>query len=287
MTTVLFLGGIVGAIGFIPAPDRFRADGVVEPARLAFLHAREPGFLAAFLPSGRDVGGPGEQAPLIRLSNRELEAELKEAQANAEVARAEMIKAQGESDANAAQVYLEKLQETQKQVHLIQERLGELDIRSPIAGIWISPDIDRSEGGYLKAGDRAGLVASLDRVIIRATVLQDSAVAEADSQVEMRVLGRPNPCIRGRIMEILPAAQDQLPSASLGYAVGGSVPTQADDRRGTKAAERFFEVRIEPEAGARLLSGQRVVVRFDTPHKPLAQQWWTSLLQLVQRRFQI
>jgi hypothetical protein len=91
----------------------------------------------------------------------------------------------------------------------------------------------------------------------------------------------------GIIQQVLPAGQERLPSAALGYAVGGPIPTAAEDRQGTKAAERFFEIRIVPDPGARLLSGQRVVVRFDTPSKPLIVQWWRSLLQLVQRRFQL
>jgi len=198
-----------------------------------------------------------------------------------------MVKAEGESDANRAQVYRKKLQEARDQVRLLEARLDELEVRPPVDGVWISPQIDRSEGGYLEPGQRVGLVASLDRLIVRATVLQDSDVAQAGQKVEMRVLGRPDPVITGTIVRIIPAGQDQLPSAALGYAVGGSIATAADDRQGTRAAERFFEVRIAPQEGARLLSGQRVVVRFDTPSKPLAQQWWKSLLQLVQRRFSI
>ena len=36
-----------------------------------------------------------------------------------------------------------------------------------------------------------------------------------------------------------------------------------------------------------ILPGQRVVVRFDLEKKPLAQQAWTSILQLIQRKFQM
>ena len=286
LSTVLVFAAVVGGVGFIPAPDRFRAEGVVEPDRLAILHVREPGFLDSYLPSGQLVRAD-QQTPLVKLVNRELQVELAEARADVEVARAEMIKAEGEGDANRSQVYRKKLQEAGDQVRLLEARLAELEVRPPVDGVWISPQIDRSEGGFLEAGQRVGLVASLDRVIVRATVLQDSDVAHADQKVEMRVMGRPDPVIMGTIQRIIPAGQDQLPSAALGYAVGGSIATSSDDRQGTRAAERFFEVRIAPQEGARLLSGQRVVIRFDTPSKPLARQWWKSLLQLVQRRFAI
>jgi ferredoxin-NADP reductase len=62
-----------------------------------------------------------------------------------------------------------------------------------------------------------------------------------------------------------------------------------DDRSGTRAAERFFEIEVEPAAGGpvRFLPGQRVVVRFELSEKPLALQAWRWLLQLIQRRFHI
>ncbi len=65
--------------------------------------------------------------------------------------------------------------------------------------------------------------------------------------------------------------------------------TSPDDQTGTKAAERFFEIHIAPDVDSDvpLVSGQRVIVRFEEPHKPLLVQWWRSLLQLLQRRFNI
>jgi len=80
-----------------------------------------------------------------------------------------------------------------------------------------------------------------------------------------------------------------LPSEALGYAVGGSMPTLSQDPRGTRAAEKFFEIRIRPapDSEVRLLSGQRVIARIQMPSKPLAAQWWRSIRQLFQRRFHI
>jgi len=58
------------------------------------------------------------------------------------------------------------------------------------------------------------------------------------------------------------------------------------------AAEGFFEIHVtpqiddpdDPERAIMLFPGQRVVVRFDMPSKPLVAQWWRSLLQLLQRK---
>jgi hypothetical protein len=95
--------------------------------------------------------------------------------------------------------------------------------------------------------------------------------------------------LTGRIEKIFPAGLEVLPSEALGYAVGGNMPTVAQDPSGKKAAEQFFEIRIRPnpDSSVRLLSGQRVVVRIQLPSKPLAAQWWRSVRQLFQRRFHI
>jgi len=145
---------------------------------------------------------------------------------------------------------------------------------------------------YLARGQQIGLIASLDDVLVRATAGQQLAallVEQAFEQLEIRVKGRPDALLKGRIEKIFPAGQEVLPSEALGYAVGGSMPTLSQDPRGTRSAENFFEVRIRPEPNSpvRLLSGQRVIARIRMPSKPLAAQWWRSIRQLFQRRFHI
>ena len=59
-----------------------------------------------------------------------------------------------------------------------------------------------------------------------------------------------------------------------------------EDRRGIRAAEQFFEIRIRPQSPAplRLLSGQRVIARLSLAPKPLAAQWWSAIRRLFQGR---
>ena len=112
---------------------------------------------------------------------------------------------------------------------------------------------------------------------------------EAYREVEIRVKGRPSVLMSGTIEDIFPAGLEILPSEALGYAVGGSMPTNMQDPSGKKSAERYFEIRIKPDplSAVRLLTGQRVVVRMNLKSKPLASQWWQSVRQLLQRRFHI
>lgn len=287
LSTIITVALIIALVGLIPAPDRSRVEGVVEPGNLAVVHMQADGFITDALPSGTYVVPDGP--PLLRATNPNLAA--RKEQLLAERDRLEAMKRKAQTTEIAeAQIYDEQIQALDKQIRRVDEQLSSLNPRAPFAGTWISPDIDKAKGAYLRRGDKVGLVASLDHVIIRVTAGQAVSamlISEARSQVEIRVKGRPDLMLTGTIIKILPAGQENLPSAALGYAAGGSVQTTPQDQRGTKAVERFFEIRIAPSEGAdaRLLSGQRVVVRFDMTTKPIAVQWWQSLLQLIQRRF--
>jgi putative peptide zinc metalloprotease protein len=72
------LGGlalIVAFTGILRVPDYCRAEGIVEPVRLAVVHAETDGFITGFLPSDHLVRPARET--LIEAVNPELEAEKK------------------------------------------------------------------------------------------------------------------------------------------------------------------------------------------------------------------
>ncbi len=288
-STLIFLLAVFICIGLINFPDRYRGEGIGEPINLSIIHAEVDGFVVAFLPSGKRVGPSGPV--LLQCENPALQAQHEQLLAERSRLRIRLRIARTQEPA-AAQILTEQIAALDEQVRRAEDQLASLTIHAPLAGTWISPDIDRLRGGYVHRGDTIGLVAGLEDVLIRVVVDQQSAailVAEARRQVEIRVKGRPDMKCSGRILRILPAGSKQLPSAALGYAAGGAMQTAMDDPQGTKSAERFFEIHIAPDktANFKLMSGQRVVVRFETPPKPLLLQWWRSLLQVIQRRFNI
>jgi putative peptide zinc metalloprotease protein len=107
--------------------------------------------------------------------------------------------------------------------------------------------------------------------------------------VDIRVKGRPDIELAGRIETIIPAGQEKLPSAALGYAAGGSTRTDLEDPTGRQAAEPFFEILVVPSIPKTMIlrPGQTMALRFETSPKPLIIQGWRSLLQLFQKRFEV
>jgi putative peptide zinc metalloprotease protein len=195
-------------------------------------------------------------------------------------------------EAAEVQIIEEKIAALEDQIARNKKELKELALRSPIYGTWVAPDIDRLRGMHLRRGQIIGLVADLDHPRIRAVAGQMAAarlIKEAKPLVEIKVKGRPEMELTGRIETIVPAGHEQLPSAALGYAAGGSTRVDLEDPAGRKAAEPFFEILVapSPQGASAIRPGQTMVLRFETSPKPLILQGWRALLQIFQRRFQV
>jgi len=289
LSTLGTLASAVVCTGILKVPDYCRVEGIVEPVGLVAVHAESDGFVTDFLPSDQIVSSGRDF--LVKAVNPDLEAEKKSLLA--ELRGLEVRQRIAETHEIAAvQILAEQIEALNEKIARVDFELSSLHLQPVLSGTWISPDIEKSRGVYLRRGQQVGFLADLDNVHIRATAGQELAamiVEQAFRDVQIRVRGRPDVEFTGEIEKVFPAGQEVLPSEALGYSVGGSMPTLPQDSRGLKAAEKFFEIRIRPspERAVHLLTGQRVVTRIRMPSKPLAVQWWRSLRQLFQRRFHI
>jgi putative peptide zinc metalloprotease protein len=303
-STVFVLGAVVAGVGFVPVSDNFLIPGVVEPVRAEILHAAADGFIVATRASDQDV--TPDSGPLLVGRSPELSAELDEVRAQRRELETRRRQAMTKDPAQA-QILADQITAIQERQARITQQIDSLSIKAPFAARWISPSIDQVRGAYLRRGDAVGMVAC-DKVVIRATASQDVADMMLSGRIRgLRIRGKglPEPEMAGRVLRVVEAGQERLPSAALGVAAGGSIRTDPKDPKGVKAAERFIPVEIEPlpvydpgdakrnkPAGpwhgkVPLLAGQRVVIRVDMPPRPLIYQWYRAILQLVQRRFQI
>jgi putative peptide zinc metalloprotease protein len=223
-------------------------------------------------------------SPELEARYARLQAELRQLQVKRQSAQTrETVK---------AQIMEEKMAALKEQIRKTAQDMADLVIAAPIAGIWVAPDIERIPGKYLSRGQRIGVVAGLDALRIRAVAGQTVAarlIREAEPVVAIRVKGRPDIEMAGRIDTVIPAGQQRLPTAALGYTAGGATRIDVKDPSGRQTAEPFFEIVVRPAfAGAeRVLPGQTMVLRFETVPKPLCVQIWRSLQQVFQKRFEV
>jgi putative peptide zinc metalloprotease protein len=312
-TTVLAVVAVAAAVGMIPFPDRARAQGVVEPLDMQQVFVGDDGMVVDVSDKvAGKMAQPGDLAIatvekgelLLTAKNREflasrakLVAERRRFEVQRNIAFTE--------DVAKAQLVQQQIDSIDNEIASIDDRIKDLELRAPMSGVLVTPGLETKRFAYLDRGANVGLVADLNKLIIRAAApneLSGQLDTEASRRVEIRVEGRPDILLTGRrIGGRLPAGRNQLPSAALGYQVGGAFNTAADDEHGKKTTENFFEVQIDqikleaaPEKILKecqktgrlpLLPGQRVVVRFDFQNKPIASQVWTSIQQVFQRKF--
>ncbi len=280
---------LAAGLGILQAPDYCRVEGIVEPKELSVIRAESDGFVTGFLASQTEVAPEG--SALIETANPALEAEKRSLTAERrvlEIRRSLAVTA----EVAAAQIIDEQLAALDEKIARVQHELAALHLAAPAAGTWVSPEIELARGRYVRRGEDLGVVARLDDLMIRATAGQNAAaviIEQAQKNVEIRLNKRPERTVTGTIEKVLPAGQEQLPSQALGYAVGGSMPVDPRDPKGTKTAEMFFEIRIRPDLAVsdHWLTGQRVIVRIPLRPKPLAVQAYHYGRQLFQRRFHI
>ena len=106
---------------------------------------------------------------------------------------------------------------------------------------------------------------------------------------ELKVRGQESEDLLLTDLDAIPAGQDDLPSAALGVAGGGSMGIKSDDQAGSQATEPYFQVRgrIQNSKGATLQHGQRGIARFPLPKIPLMSQWSHAVRQFFQREYQL
>jgi putative peptide zinc metalloprotease protein len=309
-SSFVFFGGILGTLGLVSFPDRFVGEGVCEPIRMEVVYAQEDGFVDSNAPGKPAVIDSGarvvkDQTAILRSDNPELQAQYQsllaqkqEMEIKRDMAMAasqehdEEHQAPAEDQIALAKNYQGKVDTLAAQIEHYKQKIDLLTLKSPLDGEFTSADIDRLPNSYVKRGQKIGIVADLDNPIIRFTVPQKMvAVLENElaigDHVAMRLEGRPQDEFGGTVISKLPAGQEQLPSAALGFPAGGSMAVAQDDKHGTKAAEEFFEIQVKPDQERpRLLAGQRIFGRFEARPKPLITQWLRSLMQLMQGRQQ-
>lgn len=295
VVTIAFFVVVLSPLAFVPFPDHGRAPGVVEADQFQIINASVAGKLThAMTGPQRHVD---EGATLVNLENPELLDRRALLQSTLAELSARYRQAREQREVATAQALADQIQSTRGQLKHVQRQIQRLTVRAPFAGTWVDSQLDKQQGAFLSRGTSLGVVATLDRMIIRATAdqyLGPRLLSEMQGKtVEIRVDGEPGLQYTGKIRRILPAGSRQLPSAALAMSAGGKMMTsrdREDQQGGPRSQDPFFEVFVDvqtPEGQPPLLPGQRVIVRFDLVDRPLLEQAWIAGRQLLQRRLNL
>lgn len=277
--------GVLFFAFLLPMPLRTRAEGVVWLPDQAILHAGSNGFFVRWLvePGARVQKG----APLYVLEDAQLSADLEVARAKVAEADAQHRAEQFANPAKAA-VLGRKLEQEGIALSRMEERAAKLNGYAETDGTLVAATAQDLPGRYFKKGELIGYVLGSDSLIARVVIPQDDIdlVRSRWRSAELRLAEAiPQVHVAGLARE-MPAAVDELPTAALGLAGGGAIPTMPDDSSGLKTIGRVFLVDLGMPPGTRTSAfGERVFVRFNHGLEPLALQGFRRLRQLLLSHF--
>lgn len=274
-------------IGFVfPMPLRTRAEGVVWLPDQSILHGGGNGFFQRWLVA---PGTPVTRGmPLYVLEDVLLASELEVDRAKVAEAEAKYLSEQFTNPVKAA-ISQRQLEQEREILQKVEERAAKLIGYAEADGVLVAakPPQDMP-GQYCKKGELIGYVLEKKALIARVVVQQDDVdlVRNRWRSAELRLAERIGEAHPAELARALPGGVEELPTAALGLAGGGMVPTSPNDSNGLKTIERVFlvDLRLAPEVLPSAF-GERVHVRFNHGFEPLALQGLRRLRQLFLSRF--
>ena len=204
--SIMSAGLMLMLLFLFPVPYRAACTVRVEPVGARAVSAPFEATLETVLVEPGDEVRQGQ--PLVQLDGRPLrleqqsiDAEIQQATKQQDVA----IAAGRIADSQQAQL---KCQQLQRQSELIQRRLSQLTVTSPIDGVLVVGDLRRSIGATLEIGQVMFEVASLDRVILEIEIPErEIGLVADDSAAQVRVDAARMGTVAAGLSQIYPSAQ--------------------------------------------------------------------------------
>lgn len=194
------------AAGALPVTYHVRCDCETQPVVRRYVAAPFAATLAEALVRPGDI--VSREQPLAQLDGRELRWELAalEAEYQAEVKKHDAALAAGNTaEAQMARLGMERIELRRR---LLDHRVQNLEVRSPIAGMVISGELDRSEGAPLAVGEVLFEIAPLDRMLVEVGIPESEiAYVEQGMPVEIALDAHPGRAWQGTVEVVHPRAE--------------------------------------------------------------------------------
>jgi putative peptide zinc metalloprotease protein len=283
---------VIVVIGLIRFPVHVKFTGVVQPddpvdARgmpiSGTLKTGGEGRVTGIYATDGQLVQKGQT--ILQLTNPIVEYDLEVANAKIEEIDARIRQARGEDDLSELTKDQADMAAWQDKLSDAQQRLADLTIKAPFTGRLIAPRLHELPDEFLSRGTEIGMVAVLDRLIVKGDVEQDDNEllrSVPNPVAEIRLAGMPSRSLPGGTITLPQAAVDQVVDPSVTTSGGGDVLVNPHDPKGMQAVTPQFEVHIKLDnADGQYYSGQRAYVRLTLAKKPLIWNWTRRFLQMI------
>jgi putative peptide zinc metalloprotease protein len=269
----------------VPLPLHTNAEGVVWLPEDAYVRAGADGFVdQVILASGTRVE-PGTK--VIENTDAFLAAQI---QINRERIQELEVRLLSERFTDRVRAELTKidLAEERSKLESNLAKQGRLIAQSERSGTFLVPQPRDLPGRFFAKGDTLGYVLPDETAIVRTIVLQDDIDLVRHSLKSAQVMLTSNRSLKldAHIVREIPAAGYEVPSKALSASGGGALAVDPRDPKGIKVSRRVFQFDLTISTPLPSPAfGQRVYVRFEHRHEPLASQAYRRIRQLFLARF--
>lgn len=204
----ILLTALVAAVVLMafPFPLRIHSSATLEPTLHRFVAAPFDAILKKVHVGTGDMVKAGQL--LAELDDREIKERTAELQAQAASANLQGASDLAEANFNQSAVSSLQAERVQHELEVLRYRQGNLQVLSPISGMVIEGDLERSEGAALSLGRPIMEVAPLDKMVIEAALREDDvAYARPGQNITVRLHAFPGETFQSKITRIQPRAE--------------------------------------------------------------------------------
>ena len=280
---------VIAAVGIVKFPVTVRAEGVLEAAQRQTVRVETPGFVEQVHVRDGQFVKKGDL--LLTLSNSNESTKLTTDTIELDIAGMELQSSRF-ADASKYRVDAERHARLTTMLAEQKDKVAKLELRAPISGRVVAPEIHNTKGTYLPVAAEVATVTevkNLEAFVVIDQADRDRLSRAGDYFAELRVAGDIDTTLPiTSDIRINPAAQREVRSSALTHAGGGTNAPDATDPKGKTTASMNYEARLifdNPAEG--YYPGQRAFVRFKSKSpEPLAMQAYRWFQQLTQQSAQ-
>lgn len=278
---------LLGSLFWLPAPSYTRSEGVVWAPEESQVRASVDGFIEQVLATPGQTVHKGDL--LIRNQDPELLARMAVLQSDLDGLRTKLGAAQVANRVQA-EILENQIAHARAALELARSHIAALELHSPVDGVFEMPDVQNAAGRFVQRGDLLAYVTASGLPIVRVVIAQSAAdqVREGSRAVLVRSVEAPQRVLPADMLRAVPAATNQLPSATLSLDGGGKIGIDPAHQSELRTLEKLFvlDLRLrEPLPSTRL--GSRIYVRFEHAPEPIGWQWARSIQRLFEKKINV
>lgn len=204
----LLVAGLLLSVGaaLFPIPYRIGCDCLLQPVSRRFIAAPFDGSLKESLVQPGDL--VSQDQLLARMSARELDWELAGLKADLNRSDKERKVSLAKQDLAQSQIAELESQRIRSKARLLENRVANLEIKSPIKGVVVVGDIKEVEGAPLKTGQTLFEIAPTGKMIVELLVPEEDFVyVQQGMSVSLRLNAFPTERVTGIVERINPKAE--------------------------------------------------------------------------------